>query len=60
MNMMDFLREHTSMNAMSDQEIMHFLASLEAAGAEIVITGHMPHEVSPPAIEGAEIPDDAL
>jgi len=58
MEMMEFLRSHTSMNAMSDQEIVHFLASLEAAGAQIVMMDRPPHEVSPPALEGELIPDE--
>lgn len=57
-DMIEFLRSHTSMNAFSDQEIVNFLASLEAAGGSIVINPPAPHEVSPPAIEGEAVPEE--
>ncbi len=56
-DMIEFLRSHTSMNTFSDQEIVNFLASLEAAGAEIVMKPVAPHEVSPAAVEGEEVPE---
>ena len=55
--MLEILRAHTSLNVMSDQEIAHFLASLQAAGYEIAPMVWAEHEVSPPAIEGEEVPE---